>query len=75
MSLQEGLYFVGLALLYAMSSSMVHGVGRAAKFVARAQSARGIRRACCVHHHVGRSARIIGAQDPRTTGLEYYCSS
>jgi putative flavoprotein involved in K+ transport len=30
-----GLYFVGLAFLYAMSSSMIHGVGRDANYVAR----------------------------------------
>ncbi|HEY1418594.1 MAG TPA: NAD(P)-binding domain-containing protein, partial [Myxococcaceae bacterium] len=29
-----GLYFVGLTFLYAMSSSMIHGVGRDAKYVA-----------------------------------------
>jgi putative flavoprotein involved in K+ transport len=29
-----GLYFVGLHFLYAMSSSMIHGVGRDAKYVA-----------------------------------------
>ena len=29
-----GLYFVGLTFLYAMSSSMIHGVGRDARFVA-----------------------------------------
>ena len=32
---QEGLYFVGLAFLYAASSSMIHGVGRDAAYVAR----------------------------------------
>jgi putative flavoprotein involved in K+ transport len=31
---QPGLYFVGLAFLYAMSSSMIHGVGRDAEYVA-----------------------------------------
>lgn len=29
-----GLYFIGLQFLYAMSSSMIHGVGRDARFVA-----------------------------------------
>jgi putative flavoprotein involved in K+ transport len=29
-----GLYFIGLQFLYAMSSSMIHGVGRDAKYVA-----------------------------------------
>ena len=29
-----GLYFVGLTFLYAMSSSMIHGVGRDARYVA-----------------------------------------
>src|SRR6185295_17918393 len=32
---QPGLYFVGLAFLYAASSSMIHGVGRDAAYVAR----------------------------------------
>ena len=32
---EPGLYFVGLAFLYAASSSMIHGVGRDAGFVAR----------------------------------------
>ena len=32
---QPGLYFVGLLFLYAMSSSMIHGVGRDAERVAR----------------------------------------
>jgi len=33
---QPGLYFVGLHFLYAMSSTMIHGVGRDAKYVADA---------------------------------------
>ena len=32
---QPGLYFVGLLFLYAMSSSMIHGVGRDAERIAR----------------------------------------
>jgi putative flavoprotein involved in K+ transport len=32
---EPGLYFLGLNFLYALSSSMVHGVGRDAKFIAR----------------------------------------
>jgi putative flavoprotein involved in K+ transport len=35
-----GLYFVGLHFLYAMSSSMIHGVGRDAKRIAGAVAAR-----------------------------------
>jgi putative flavoprotein involved in K+ transport len=31
---EPGLYFVGLAFLYAMSSTMIHGVGRDAAFIA-----------------------------------------
>jgi putative flavoprotein involved in K+ transport len=31
---EPGLYFVGLHFLYAMSSTMIHGVGRDAKYVA-----------------------------------------
>jgi putative flavoprotein involved in K+ transport len=37
---QPGLYFVGLLFLYAMSSSMIHGVGRDAEYVARLIAAR-----------------------------------
>jgi putative flavoprotein involved in K+ transport len=33
---QPGLYFVGLHFLYAMSSTMIHGVGRDARHVADA---------------------------------------
>jgi putative flavoprotein involved in K+ transport len=33
---EPGLYFLGLGFLYAMSSSMIHGVARDAEFVARA---------------------------------------
>jgi putative flavoprotein involved in K+ transport len=42
-----GLYFVGLHFLYAMSSAMVHGVGRDAEYVAGllAASDRGVERA------------------------------
>ena len=32
---EPGLYFVGLSFLYAMSSSMIHGVGRDAKYIVR----------------------------------------
>jgi putative flavoprotein involved in K+ transport len=35
-----GLYFVGLHFLYALSSTMIHGVGRDAEHVARAIDAR-----------------------------------
>jgi putative flavoprotein involved in K+ transport len=35
-----GLYFVGLHFLYAFSSTMIHGVGRDAKRIARAVAAR-----------------------------------
>jgi putative flavoprotein involved in K+ transport len=34
------LYFVGLLFLYAMSSSMIHGVGRDAEHVAELVSSR-----------------------------------
>ena len=37
---QPGLYFVGLPFLHAMSSSMIHGVGRDAARIAQAISAR-----------------------------------
>ena len=37
---EPGLYFVGLAFLYAASSTMVHGVGRDAAHVADAIAAR-----------------------------------
>jgi putative flavoprotein involved in K+ transport len=35
-----GLYFVGLGFLYAMSSSMIHGVGRDADRIVKALEAR-----------------------------------
>ena len=37
---QPGLYFVGLTFLYAMSSSMIHGVGRDAARIVKAIKAR-----------------------------------
>jgi putative flavoprotein involved in K+ transport len=37
---QPGLYFVGLHFLYALSSTMIHGVGRDAEHVVRALAAR-----------------------------------
>ena len=40
---EPGLYFVGLHFLYAMSSTMIHGVGRDADYVAGAITRRGPR--------------------------------
>ncbi|MCH7626032.1 MAG: portal protein, partial [Chloroflexi bacterium] len=37
---EPGLYFVGLTFLYALSSSMVHGVGRDAERIAKAIASR-----------------------------------
>ena len=37
---EPGLYFLGLGFLYAMSSSMIHGVGRDAEYLAKAVAAR-----------------------------------
>ena len=37
---EPGLYFVGLAFLYAASSSMIHGVGRDAEHVVQAIASR-----------------------------------
>ncbi|MGH3795554.1 MAG: hypothetical protein ACRDSP_11755 [Pseudonocardiaceae bacterium] len=37
---QPGLYFVGLTFLYALSSSMVHGVGCDADYIAKLITAR-----------------------------------
>jgi putative flavoprotein involved in K+ transport len=37
---ESGLYFVGLHFLYAMSSTMIHGVGRDAEFIADTIAAR-----------------------------------
>jgi putative flavoprotein involved in K+ transport len=42
---QPGLYFVGLLFLYAMSSSMIHGVGRDAEHVAELIASRQLSRA------------------------------
>jgi putative flavoprotein involved in K+ transport len=38
---EPGLYFVGLHFLYALSSTMIHGIGRDAEYVARTIAARG----------------------------------
>jgi putative flavoprotein involved in K+ transport len=38
---EPGLYFVGLHFLYALSSTMIHGIGRDAEYIARAIAARG----------------------------------
>ena len=38
-SVEPGLYFVGLHFLYAFSSTMIHGVGRDAERIARAVAA------------------------------------
>jgi putative flavoprotein involved in K+ transport len=46
---QPGLYFVGRLFLYAMSSSMIHGVGRDADHVAGIIAARTAERAATVH--------------------------
>ena len=37
---ETGLYFVGLHFLYAMSSTMIHGVGRDAEYIADTIAAR-----------------------------------
>jgi putative flavoprotein involved in K+ transport len=37
---EAGLFFVGLHFLYAFSSTMIHGVGRDAEYVARAIAGR-----------------------------------
>ena len=37
---EPGLYFVGLHFLYAMSSTMIHGVGRDAEYIAKTIAAR-----------------------------------
>ena len=38
---EPGLHFVGLHFLYAMSSSMIHGVGRDAEYLAERIAQRG----------------------------------
>jgi putative flavoprotein involved in K+ transport len=38
---EPGLYFVGLHFLYALSSTMIHGIGRDAEHIARTIAARG----------------------------------
>jgi putative flavoprotein involved in K+ transport len=40
---EPGLYFVGLHFLYAMSSTMIHGVGRDARYIVEAIASRGSR--------------------------------
>ena len=46
---QPGLYFVGRRFLYAMSSSMIHGVGRDADYIAGVIAARTAERAATAH--------------------------
>ncbi len=55
---QPGLYFVGLTFLFAVSSSMVHGVGRDAKYI--------------VHHIAARSkpfTRGVAMQESQASSL------
>jgi putative flavoprotein involved in K+ transport len=54
-SAEPGLYFVGLTFLYAMSSSMIHGVGRDARYIGDTIAAR-VRSAAAVAE--GRDARV-----------------
>ena len=60
---EPGLYFVGLSFLFAVSSSMIHGVGRDAEYVAKAIQARqrGLRQSEGAHlregHHTNRRLR------------------
>jgi putative flavoprotein involved in K+ transport len=53
---EPGLYFVGLHFLYALSSAMIHGVGRDAAHVARVVAQRvGARREAAAPRPVLRS--------------------
>jgi len=48
---EPGLYFVGLHFLYAMSSTMIHGVGRDAEYIAKKIASR-------VRAHAGAESRL-----------------
>lgn len=56
---QPGLYFLGLHFLYALSSTMIHGVGRDAEHIARAIEARNT--AAAPRHDTGMALRRIAA--------------
>ena len=58
-----GLYFVGLHFLYAMSSTMIHGVGRDAVHVARQVRARAATRRS---HHTDKSTARHGNEVARS---------
>jgi putative flavoprotein involved in K+ transport len=59
---EPGLYFVGLHFLYAMSSTMIHGVGRDAEHVARTIAARA-RAPRAVEEHRPAKVESIGPAD------------
>jgi len=54
---EPGLYFVGLHFLYAMSSTMIHGVGRDAARIAKAVAAR-------KHRCLARAGEIAAVTEP-----------
>ena len=56
---EPGLYFVGLHFLYALSSEMIHGVGRDANRIADAIAAR-----ACAPAEVGRGLRTAPSLEP-----------
>jgi len=58
---ESGLYFVGLHFLYAMSSTMIHGVGRDADYVANAIAGRPSRPAVEPSAPSGRSYSVASA--------------
>jgi len=58
---QPGLYFVGRRFLYAMSSSMIHGVGRDADHIAGVIAARTAERAATVHDQSAAPATLVSA--------------
>jgi len=58
---ESGLYFVGLHFLYAMSSTMIHGVGRDADYVANAIARRPSRPAVEPSAPSGRSYSVASA--------------
>ena len=67
---EPGLYFVGLAFLYAASSSMIHGVGRDAEHVVQAIASRpaeiGPQEPGPDRHRRGRSGRRRRPAEPRS---------
>jgi putative flavoprotein involved in K+ transport len=65
---EPGLYFVGLAFLYAASSTMIHGMGRDAEYVVEAIASRLTVPASRSHTRQPHPRRLLQALRPRHDG-------